>query len=213
MAAGIWDVLSSQQVIDFVRRSIADGKELHTISEELMDRCLAPDSDWGGVGCDNMTALIVAIKGERSTAEWYDWIKQRVDSGKPYNTPKEIVDPFSQGGSAAGPRGALAGPRAGGAPGTFSMALGGGGGSAPGEDEDEDDDDGEELDLPTIQAALKARMAELEREGARSSGGAEGAEISEIEMSDDVSASDASATAKEPLSEPPKTSLSPPESV
>lgn len=94
---GIWDVLSSQQVIDFVRRAICDRKELNEICEELMDRCLAPDSDWGGVGCDNMTAMIVAIKGTRSKVEWYDWIKSRVEGEVGYKTPKEITDPFSQG--------------------------------------------------------------------------------------------------------------------
>lgn len=52
---GIWDCLSSQQVIDFVRRGIHDGKTLEQISEEAMDRCLAPDSEIGGVGCDNVS--------------------------------------------------------------------------------------------------------------------------------------------------------------
>lgn len=46
MFAGIWDVLSSQQTIDYVRRAIAQRKELPDICEELMTSCLAPDSDW-----------------------------------------------------------------------------------------------------------------------------------------------------------------------
>lgn len=73
-----------------------------------MDRCLAPDSDWGGVGCDNMTAMIVAIKGTRSKVEWYDWIKSRVEGEVGYKTPKEITDPFSQG-----PKASVLGPAAG----------------------------------------------------------------------------------------------------
>lgn len=52
---GIWDCLSSQQVVDFVRRQIANGKEIKDICEEAMDRCLAPDSQIGGVGCDNVS--------------------------------------------------------------------------------------------------------------------------------------------------------------
>lgn len=51
---GIWDCLSSQQVVDFVRRQIANGKDLKDICEEAIDRCLAPDSQIGGVGCDNV---------------------------------------------------------------------------------------------------------------------------------------------------------------
>jgi len=60
---GIWDCLSSQQVIDFVRRGIYDGKEMQTICEEAMDRCLAPDSEIGGVGCDNVSSFERRIKG------------------------------------------------------------------------------------------------------------------------------------------------------
>lgn len=70
-----------------------------------MDRCLAPDSDWGGVGCDNMTVMIVAIKGTRTKVEWYNWIAERVEKGEPYPTPKSVIDPFSQA-----PRGGLSGP-------------------------------------------------------------------------------------------------------
>jgi len=52
---GIWDCLSSQQVVDFVRRKIASGVDLKDICEEAMDRCLAPDIEVGGVGCDNVS--------------------------------------------------------------------------------------------------------------------------------------------------------------
>ncbi|TNY20377.1 phosphatase 2C-like domain-containing protein, partial [Rhodotorula diobovata] len=91
---GIWDVLTSQQVIDYVRLSISQDKPLTAICEELMDRCLAPDSDWGGVGCDNMTIMVVALLGDRTQDEWYAWVKQRVEAGEPYATPKELVEPF-----------------------------------------------------------------------------------------------------------------------
>lgn len=95
--AGIWDVVTSQQSVDYVRRAIASGKELHAICEELMDRCLAPDSDWGGVGCDNMTLLIVGLLGDRTKKEWYEWIKDRVDKGVGYKTPATFPDPFANG--------------------------------------------------------------------------------------------------------------------
>ena len=68
---GIWDCLSSQQVIDVVRRLIAQKKDLGTICEIVMDKCLAPDSDIGaGIGCDNMAMMVVAILGGRTKEEW-----------------------------------------------------------------------------------------------------------------------------------------------
>ncbi|GAA5917800.1 hypothetical protein JCM6882_004549 [Rhodosporidiobolus microsporus] len=196
---GIWDVLTSQQVIDYVRLSISQLKPLETICEELMDRCLAPDSDWGGVGCDNMTLMVVALLDGRSKDEWYAWVKDRVESGEGYATPKEFVEPFGQGGN--GPRGALmggGGSSGGGAGGAGAAPAGGilggalrvgqagpGGGitlSFPGQGQGEDDseEDETELDLPTIQAALRARMAELEREeGIGAGAGGEDAEMDE----------------------------------
>jgi len=56
---GIWDVLTSQEVVDFVRARIAQRMEPDAICEDLMTRCLAPDCQMGGLGCDNMTVLLV----------------------------------------------------------------------------------------------------------------------------------------------------------
>jgi protein phosphatase 2C family protein 2/3 len=36
--------------------------EPEIICEDLMTRCLAPDSQMGGLGCDNMTVIIVVFK-------------------------------------------------------------------------------------------------------------------------------------------------------
>ena len=83
---GIWDVLKSQETVDFVRRCLADGKQLHEICEMMMDKCVAPDSDWGGVGCDNMTVLIVALLNGRTKQEWYDWVIDRVKKNVGYPT-------------------------------------------------------------------------------------------------------------------------------
>ncbi|OWF39618.1 probable protein phosphatase 2C T23F11.1 [Mizuhopecten yessoensis] len=58
---GIWDVLTSQEVVDFVRARIAQGMEPDIICEELMTRCLAPDCQMGGLGCDNMTVVLVCF--------------------------------------------------------------------------------------------------------------------------------------------------------
>lgn len=77
---GIWDCLSSQQVIDFVRRAVANGDDMGKICEDLMVKCLATDSETGGIGCDNMTVVIVALLNGRTTEEWQAWVKERVDN-------------------------------------------------------------------------------------------------------------------------------------
>jgi len=58
---GIWDVLTNQEVVDFVRNRIAQKMEPDVICEELMTRCLAPDCQAGGLGCDNMTVVLVCF--------------------------------------------------------------------------------------------------------------------------------------------------------
>ncbi|CAG9819555.1 unnamed protein product [Phaedon cochleariae] len=58
---GIWDVMSNQEVVSFVRENIAQGMDPEDICENLMMRCLAPDCQMAGLGCDNMTVVIVAL--------------------------------------------------------------------------------------------------------------------------------------------------------
>lgn len=65
---GIWDVFSSQEVVDYVRPRlgrILDGTlRLTSIVEGLLDRCLSPDlQKTGGVGGDNMTMMLVVFTG------------------------------------------------------------------------------------------------------------------------------------------------------
>ncbi|KAJ9123189.1 hypothetical protein QFC22_001382 [Naganishia vaughanmartiniae] len=91
---GIWDCLTSQQVIDFVRRAIANGDALPKICEDLMLKCLAPDSELGGIGCDNMTVVIVALLNGRTVEEWQEWVKKRVDEKVGYDTPERVADVF-----------------------------------------------------------------------------------------------------------------------
>lgn len=58
---GIWDVMTNEEVADFVRMRVSTGMEPETICEELMTRCLAPDCQMGGLGCDNMTVVIICF--------------------------------------------------------------------------------------------------------------------------------------------------------
>lgn len=66
---GIWDVLTSEEVSDFVRKRIGAGMEPEEICEELMDKCLAPDCQMGGLGCDNMTVVIICLLHGRPYAD------------------------------------------------------------------------------------------------------------------------------------------------
>nr|XP_032631098.1 protein phosphatase 1G isoform X2 [Chelonoidis abingdonii] len=77
---GIWNVMSSQEVVDFIQAKISqkdengDLRPLSSIVEELLDQCLAPDTSGDGTGCDNMTCIIICFN-PRST-------QAHTDSGK-----------------------------------------------------------------------------------------------------------------------------------
>jgi len=94
---GIWDCLSSQQVVDFVRLKVSEGKRLAEIGEMMCDHCLAPDTSSGaGIGCDNMTVLIVAILNGRTKEEWYSWVTERVQQNYGYETPRTLPQIYAQ---------------------------------------------------------------------------------------------------------------------
>ncbi|KAL1956969.1 hypothetical protein VTO42DRAFT_6458 [Malbranchea cinnamomea] len=88
---GIWDCQSSQAVIEFVRRGIAAKQELHQICENMMDNCLASNSETGGVGCDNMTMVIVGLLHGKTKEEWYQMIADRVAKGDGPCAPPEYA--------------------------------------------------------------------------------------------------------------------------
>ncbi|KAF7512399.1 hypothetical protein GJ744_001334 [Endocarpon pusillum] len=89
---GIWDCQSSQAVIEFVRRGIAAKQELQLICENMMDNCLASNSETGGVGCDNMTMIVVGLLGGKSKEEWYEMIGKRVANGDGPCAPPEYAE-------------------------------------------------------------------------------------------------------------------------
>jgi protein phosphatase 1G len=60
---GVWDVLSNEEAIAFVRARILKGMPLEQISAEVMDYCIAEDPGLtGGIGGDNMTCMVVQFK-------------------------------------------------------------------------------------------------------------------------------------------------------
>ncbi|XP_061522612.1 protein phosphatase 1G isoform X1 [Phycodurus eques] len=71
---GIWNVLSSQEVVDFISKRIKPdqngiARPLSSIVEELLDHCLAPDTSGDGTGCDNMTCMIVTFRPHSCLAQ------------------------------------------------------------------------------------------------------------------------------------------------
>ena len=84
---GIWEILSNQQAVDFVRERLrtldvrsadsaaaccADKNQvtvarLSEIGSEMCDHCLADDTDGDCLGTDNMTVMIVLLRG---SSEW-----------------------------------------------------------------------------------------------------------------------------------------------
>ncbi|XP_076582121.1 protein phosphatase 1G [Chaetodon auriga] len=79
---GIWNVLSSQEVVDFISERIkpdqsGNVRSLSSIVEELLDHCLAPDTSGDGTGCDNMTCVIVTLRPHPSSAQSDDTKKRK----------------------------------------------------------------------------------------------------------------------------------------
>ncbi|KAJ7780631.1 phosphatase 2C-like domain-containing protein [Mycena maculata] len=94
---GIWDCLSSQQVVNFIRYQVSEGKDLTEIGEMMCEHCLAPDTSSGaGIGCDNMTVLIVALLHGRTKEEWAAWVTDRVKNEYGYKTPSTLPQLYAQ---------------------------------------------------------------------------------------------------------------------
>ena len=94
---GIWDCLTSQQCVDVVRLLISEGKDLSEIAENVCELCLAPDTESGaGIGCDNMTMLVIALLNGRTKEEWRTWVTDRVKNGVGHPTPDALPQLYSQ---------------------------------------------------------------------------------------------------------------------
>jgi hypothetical protein len=50
------------QAVDFVRQRLVEGQSVRYISESVCDHCLAKDTGGSGIGCDNMSMMIVVFK-------------------------------------------------------------------------------------------------------------------------------------------------------
>lgn len=60
---GIWDCMTNQSACDFVRAQLASNLSTTQVAENVLDECLSKDpKESGGIGCDNMTCIIVRLK-------------------------------------------------------------------------------------------------------------------------------------------------------
>ena len=50
------------QAVDFVRDRLLEGQSVKYISESVCDHCLAKDTGGNGIGCDNMSMMVVVFK-------------------------------------------------------------------------------------------------------------------------------------------------------
>ncbi|KAJ7587412.1 phosphatase 2C-like domain-containing protein, partial [Mycena floridula] len=87
---GIWDCLSSQQVVDIIRYQTYLGKTFTEIGEIICELCLAPRCKKNTIGTDNMTIVIVSLLEGRTIDEWSAWITERVRTGYGYTTPSAL---------------------------------------------------------------------------------------------------------------------------
>jgi len=59
---GIWEVLESQKVVDFVYSKLSKSVKISQIIDELFESIISPSTSITPLGCDNMTCVIVQFK-------------------------------------------------------------------------------------------------------------------------------------------------------
>jgi protein phosphatase 2C family protein 2/3 len=67
---GIWDVMSNDAVVAFVRSRLLRGVHPNAVCEMLMDACLSTSPF--GLGCDNMSVIIVLLRGTHKLGHFVD---------------------------------------------------------------------------------------------------------------------------------------------
>lgn len=86
---GIWDCLTSQECVDLIHYGINQGNmSLEQISSRIVDVCCSPTTEGTGIGCDNMSIVIVALlKDGESVDEWFTRVRN-----KKHATPVSFED-------------------------------------------------------------------------------------------------------------------------
>ena len=92
-SVGIWDSMSSQECVNFIRLSLYQRKTLQEICEDLLEHCLNPhsaDEEGAGNGRDNMTVMLVALLQGQTLDQWHEMMVDRVEKRNGYHTPREF---------------------------------------------------------------------------------------------------------------------------
>jgi len=94
---GVWDYMSNEQVIDFIREGISNRLGLSQIAEKLLNECASEKDDGSKKpSFDNMTMIIVGFLQGRTKEEYYNMIKERYIKEHPdkeiSNTDSEIIE-------------------------------------------------------------------------------------------------------------------------
>lgn len=76
---GIWDCLSSQECVDMVHYGIQKTElSLLEITSRIVDICCAPSTEGSGIGCDNMSIIVVALLKDSETLEqWFERMRAK----------------------------------------------------------------------------------------------------------------------------------------
>jgi len=61
---GIWEIKSNQEIIDFVGARLSKDTKVSGVVEDLLEAIVAPDTI-NGLGCDNMTCIVVILKDKK----------------------------------------------------------------------------------------------------------------------------------------------------
>nr|KAI8750109.1 protein phosphatase 1G-like [Biomphalaria glabrata] len=98
---GIWNYMSSQEVVDYVLEKLKDPEKRQKpslICEELFDHCLAPNTFGDGTGCDNMTCIIVVLDSfQPATSEQ---VSTQASENVPHNVEEDRDVPLKGSDSA-----------------------------------------------------------------------------------------------------------------
>jgi len=84
---GIWDCLTNQQACDFVQKRLKENPEIKIskIVEEMLDSIIAKDLyNESGVGCDNMTCIVIVFKKNKENEK-----EKEKEKGKEKEKEKE----------------------------------------------------------------------------------------------------------------------------
>lgn len=64
---GVFDLISCQECVNFIQTHLSEGESGEVVIEKLLNHCLAEEiTSHEGLGCDNMSIILVQFKGEFS---------------------------------------------------------------------------------------------------------------------------------------------------